>query len=323
VDERCDPLKATRAAIKYLTFLHDQFDSWELAMAAYNSGPGRVRYAIRKSGTKDYWKLQRYLPRETRAYVPGFIAASYILNYYQDHGLAPELPSSDFTHTETVEVFKGISFTEISSVTGVPLEVIQELNPVFVRRYIPQSNSGYTLRLPVFAAAAMQVYLTDDAAEVDLVNFEGIETGVDVEYVDRLVEETYTIRAGDNLYNIARTNGCSVDDLKSWNRLSGNTIHIGQRLKIKKMAKVLIRVPKAMQVSRSLVEVPLLPVLSSVTNHGMIRQIPTPSVVPPVMPVQLDISSSPVMIRRRTSLRSLGIPVGSVHSVLSPGTSLE
>jgi membrane-bound lytic murein transglycosylase D len=324
VDERCDPLKATRAAIKYLTFLHDQFESWELAMAAYNSGPGRVRYAIRKSGSKDYWKLQRYLPRETRAYVPGFIAASYILNYYQDHGLAPEYPSSDFTHTETVEVFKSLSFSEISSVTGVPMEVIQELNPVFIRKYIPQSNSGYPLKLPVFAATAMRIYLTEDAAPIELVNFEGIETGVDVEYVDRLVEETYIIRSGDNLYNIARVNGCSVDDLKAWNRLSSNTIHIGQRLKVKKMSKVLIRVPKATPVARALVEVPLLPVQSFVTRPAdIIREVPIPNVPAPTMRTQLNVSSSPVVIRRRTSLRSMGINSTQVHSVLAPGTSLE
>jgi len=324
VDERCDPVKATRAAIKYLSFLHEQFDSWELAMAAYNSGPGRVRYAIRRSGTKDYWKLQRYLPRETRSYVPGFIAASYILNFYADHGLVPEYPSSDFTQTESVQVFKGLSFSEISSVTGVPVEVIRELNPVFVRNYIPESSNGYTIALPDFAATTLQVYLMEDAASVEASEFEGIETGVDVEFVDRLVEEVYLVESGDNLYNIARENGCTVDDLKTWNHLSGNTIHIGQRLKMKKMAKVLIRVSPPPPPTRTQVHIATLPVVALVSDPGRaIRTFSISDLPQPVVHETQSIILSPVVIRRRTSLRWMGVDQVPQSTALTPGTRIQ
>ena len=133
IDDRCDPEMSTKAAIKYLGNLYRQFDSWELAMAAYNAGPGRVRYAIRKSGSKDYWKLQGYLPRETRAYVPGFIAASYVLNYYQDHGLEPAFPGDDLLQTATMQVFEDISFSKIGQITGVTEEIIYHLNPKYIR----------------------------------------------------------------------------------------------------------------------------------------------------------------------------------------------
>lgn len=326
VDERCDPVKSTRAAIRYLTMLYTQFDSWELAMAAYNSGPGRVRYAIRRSGTKDYWKLQRYLPRETRAYVPGFIAASYVLNFYEDHGLNPVFPEQSMHETESVLVHEGISFSEIQTVTGVPSEVITLLNPIFVRKYIPHSESGHTLILPATAALTMRAYLASDKGLVEVTEFEGIETGVDLEYVDRLVDEIYYVRPGDNLYNIARHNGCSVDDLKTWNRLSGNTIHIGQKLKIRKMVKVLVRaVPPVITppAREQIVFTPLPSTLqASFDAHRVMPEVTTGEQVPQQVS-RRTMTSEPMTVRRRLSLRNMGVSGDGVHGCLVPGACVN
>lgn len=322
LDERCDPVKSTRAAIKYLTALYAQFDSWELAMAAYNSGPGRVRYAIRRSGSKDYWKLQRYLPRETRAYVPGFIAASYVLNYYEDHGLSPAFPENDLLETETVTIHTGISFSEVQTVTRVPMEILCMLNPMYVRRYIPQSEHGYTLVLPAYAAVTMEAYLASDKGLVEVTEFEEIETGVELEYVNRLVDEIYFVRAGDNLYNISRNNGCSVDDLKTWNRLSGNTIHIGQQLKIRKMARVLVKVetPPAPQL-RQAIHIAPVPTAGK-ANVGTDRAIGSVSMAPVPLPSRSSMVQEPNTVRRRLSVRHI-VPQKLQGQCLTPGSCVN
>ena len=166
IDERRDPEKSTEAAVKYLKQLYERFGSWELAMAGYNAGPGRVNSAIRRSGTKDYWKLQKYLPRETRSYVPGFIAANYLFNHYSDHKLVPKRPHSDMLNTSVVRIYEGMSFTDINSATGVKMSTLRTLNPMYSRRYIPQSVAGYQLQLPTMAAAMLVAHLGIEEGDV-------------------------------------------------------------------------------------------------------------------------------------------------------------
>ena len=148
VDERKDPYLSTRAAYKYLTQLHKEFDDWTLALAAYNCGPGNVRKAIRKSQSRDFWKLEKFLPKETRRYIPKFIAASYLMNYYNFHQLTPNVETPIFEKTAIARIYSYTSFSEISKVTGVGINVIKELNPSFRGNYIPQSTKGYLLTLP-------------------------------------------------------------------------------------------------------------------------------------------------------------------------------
>ncbi len=151
LDERRDVEKSTHAAAQYLKHLYDRFGDWTLAIAAYNCGPGNVRKAIRKSGgKKDYWAIQKYLPRETRQYIPKFIAMSYVMNYYYEHGLIPELPPREFFHTVKALSFQRISFRELSKNTGLDIDVISTLNPQFIRNYIPKSKGNtYHLVLPI------------------------------------------------------------------------------------------------------------------------------------------------------------------------------
>ncbi len=161
VDERRDPIKATEAALNYLSDLYNQFDDWTLALAAYNCGPGNVRKAMRRSGKKDYWGIRSYLPKETRKYIPRFVAASYIMNYYHDYDLQPELPEDEYRFTATAKVFDHISFKNLSAEIGLAKETISALNPSYLKSYIPKNPAGYFLTLP---ESSMYNYLDNDAS---------------------------------------------------------------------------------------------------------------------------------------------------------------
>jgi len=148
VDERKDPYLSTKAAYEYLRNLHEEFGDWTLALAAYNCGPGNVRKAIRKSQSKNFWKLEKFLPKETRRYIPKFIAASYLMNYYDFHSLKPVLESPKFAKTAIAKIYDYTTFKNISLATGVKVSTIKELNPSFNGNYIPKSTKGYLLTLP-------------------------------------------------------------------------------------------------------------------------------------------------------------------------------
>ena len=150
IDERRDIEKSTEAAADYLLYLHGKFDDWTLAIAAYNCGPGNLRKAIRKSGGKrSFWEIQKYLPRETREYVPKFIAMSYVMNYYYEHDLVPDVPHENFTNTSSAKVFEKINLRRLSKELNIDLKVLKTLNPSYIRNFIPKSEDGiYNLVLP-------------------------------------------------------------------------------------------------------------------------------------------------------------------------------
>ena len=150
VDERRDVEKSTKAAADYLLKLYNQFDDWTLAIAAYNCGPGNMRKAIRKSGgKKSFWEVMEYLPRETREYVPKFIAVTYLMNYYNEHNLMPAIPNQDLINTSTAKVYESLNLNSLSKELDIELRTMRTLNPSFIRNYIPKSVDGkYNLVLP-------------------------------------------------------------------------------------------------------------------------------------------------------------------------------
>lgn len=150
IDERRDVEKSTEAAADYLLYLYEKFDDWTLAIAAYNCGPGNLRKAIRKSGGKrNFWDIKKYLPRETREYVPKFIAMSYVMNYYYEHDLVPNQPHKNLTNTSSAQVFEKINLRKLSRELDIDLNVLKTLNPSYIRNYIPKSEDGkYNLVLP-------------------------------------------------------------------------------------------------------------------------------------------------------------------------------
>lgn len=149
IDERYSVEESTEAALNFLSDLYDQFDDWTLALAAYNCGPGNVRKAIRRSGgEKDFWKIKRFLPKETRNYVPKFVAISYLLKHFRDYGIQPDIPDKRFFETADALVYRHLTFKEISTVTGLPMDIIKKMNYSYRRNFIPANTKGYKLTLP-------------------------------------------------------------------------------------------------------------------------------------------------------------------------------
>lgn len=148
VDERYDPQKSTEAAMLYLKALHNRFDDWTLAIAAYNCGEGCVEKAIRKGETRNFWELKKHLPKETQKYISRFIAAAYVMDNYIFHDLQPAYPDYNLQLTKAVKVYDRKSFEEISEETGYSLEIIQKLNPSYKLGIIPPTAEGSYLVLP-------------------------------------------------------------------------------------------------------------------------------------------------------------------------------
>lgn len=148
VDERMDPEKSTEAAAKYLHNLYQEFNDWTLVLAAYNSGAGNVRKAIRKAGSRSYWEFYGYLPNETRSYLPKFVAAAYLANYYELHDIDAQVVDSEMANTISAKIYEEISFQDISKASGTSIEMIETLNPEFIKGFIPKSAGNYTLTLP-------------------------------------------------------------------------------------------------------------------------------------------------------------------------------
>lgn len=232
VDERRDPIKSTQTAITYLSYLHNLYDDWLLALAAYNAGPGNVNKAIRRAGgKKDFWAIQYGLPRETRNYVPSFMAVSYLLSHASDHNLYPVKPKFEIRNVDTVTVKQALHFNQISQVLCVPYKDIVFLNPQYKRAYVPVKQSdtiSYTITLPVsiigdFLANEQIIY---NYKEKD------IETTPEDVYANRS-EIVHRVRSGESLGLIAQRYNVRVSELRGWNNLSSRGfIYPGQKLVI-------------------------------------------------------------------------------------------
>ncbi len=159
LDERLDPTLGCAAGLEYLNRQYDRYGDWALALAAYNSGPGNVNRAKRRSGSSDYWKLRRFLPRETRDYVPNFIAAIFLTSYHHHYGLAASQIPLDDQLTERIQVYRKLSLHRVAQVTGLRPEVVIELNPQYLRGYLPGLRGGHLLQLPKRVMPAMLHYL--------------------------------------------------------------------------------------------------------------------------------------------------------------------
>lgn len=232
VDERMDPVLATDAAAKYLSTLYRVFEDWDLVLASYNSGPGNVSKAIRRSGgSKDYWELRPYLPRETAGYVPAFLAVMYIFEYAEEHDFQIPSPRITYYETDTIRTKRMLTFDQISDITGVESEMLQFLNPSYKLDIIPHiTDENYTLRLPrdkagIFVSNEESIY---EYAETEL----AAKKKELPEFVETESSIRYRVKSGDFLGKIAEMYGVSVTSIKRWNNLRSNNLRIGQRLTI-------------------------------------------------------------------------------------------
>jgi membrane-bound lytic murein transglycosylase D len=231
-DDRMDPYKSTVAACEYMMDLHKMYDDWNLVLAAYNSGPGNVNRAIRRSGGhKDYWKIRPFLPRETRGYVPAFIAVNYMMNYAEEHHIYPLVTPMTNALVDTVHLKRSMSFAQISNYVDVSEELLADINPMYKLKFIPESKEEMTLCLPLDKIGLFLVNEKAIYADMRRIKVEDSVAGKEKE--DQTPEMlVHYVRSGEFLGYIANKYRCSVRDLMAWNNLRSSRLDVGDRLVI-------------------------------------------------------------------------------------------
>ncbi len=233
IDDRMDPEKSTEAACRFLSYLYNYFGDWELALAGYNSGPGRVNRSIRYAdGQRDFRAIYKYLPNETKAYVPKFVAVAYVFNYAEEHNLFPD-ESLYLPEYDTLEVSQFMNVETFANSAGICLEDLELLNPQIKHSAIPATAKKYPLRIPAdlkdsLASRRLELLAAASVGREEIEKLAANEVGA-VAGRERVV---YKVKSGDVLGSIALRHHVRVSDIKKWNRLSSNTIKIGQTLKI-------------------------------------------------------------------------------------------
>lgn len=263
VDERSDALKATAAASDYMTRMFNVFNDWELVLASYNSGPGNVTKAIRRSGGKtNYWDIRNHLPKETQGYVPAFYATMYLFEYHKEHGINPERAVVKNFETDTVAVKNQMSFKQIADLLDMPQSQIQLLNPSYKLNVVPYyQGEQHFLRLPkdkiatfvsnedkIYAYVKYQSGFKTMSTQLAMKVAPKVKPAVTREAVTASKDiQFYKVRKGDNLGAIADKYNVNISDLKKWNNLKSNSVAFGRTLKIKSEAETVsknIKEPK-------------------------------------------------------------------------------
>ncbi|MGZ2371043.1 transglycosylase SLT domain-containing protein [Ancylomarina sp. YFZ004] len=232
VDERMDPVKSTDAACKYLQYLYRIFGDWQLAIAAYNGGPGVVRDAIKASGGKtNFWEIAAFLPDQTRTYVPAFIAVNYVMNYNKEHNIDPKNMKFSYLKLSDVTVKEPLSLQTVSEKLGISIVDLRRLNPIYKLDFIPSSELPAKLTLPVDKALA---YVEKEselyAAPKTKVLYHDIERTMSLTNGKKCI--IHIVKAGEFFHKIAMKYACTSNNIKKWNNLTGDLLHIGQKLKV-------------------------------------------------------------------------------------------
>ena len=225
IDERSDVYKATEAAAEYLSSLYKMFGDWQMVLAAYNAGPGTISKAIRRSGgKKTYWEIRPFLPTETQAYVPAFIAANYVMNYPTEHNIYASAPRKTYFEVDTAVVKEPMSFEQISAALDVPVEEVIYFNPQYRKNMIPAGGNALTLpkeKIGTFISNETEIY-----AAIKSQKLVAQESTLAV----KEIQKTHTVRNGEKLSTIARKYGVTIADLKSWNYIGKKGVKAGKKL---------------------------------------------------------------------------------------------
>lgn len=235
VDERLDPVKSADAAARYLRDSYGVFGDWNLAISSYNCGAGNVSKAIRRSGSRNFWDIYDFLPRETRGYVPAFVGAMYAFRYYKEHGLEPATIGMP-EHVDTFHISNMLHFQQINEIVGVPVQTLRDLNPQYIHDIIPKNEKEpYILRLPFRYTASFiehedTVYKHRSKELFNPTTLENLTTASQ----ERIV---YRVKSGDYLGRIASRYHVSVNNIKKWNNLKNNNLRVGQKLIIYRKVK--------------------------------------------------------------------------------------
>jgi membrane-bound lytic murein transglycosylase D len=254
IDQRMDPVAATNAACRFLKKLYGIYGDWNLALAAYNAGPGNVNKAIRRSGNKtSYWEIRPFLPTETQSYVPNFIAATYMLNYFAEHNIVPAEAKIHYQQIDTMCLSAGIHMNTISKLVEWPIEEIQALNPVYKTTYIPKTSppqciSGPLEKIGLLVSIEEDMYMTELkaynpvlAAQMEK-DKDTTPVALETLYLDTTnISDTanlegyiyHKVKSGETLTAISKKYTVTIDDILDWNDLRTTNIYVGQRLLLK------------------------------------------------------------------------------------------
>jgi membrane-bound lytic murein transglycosylase D len=232
IDERRDPFKSTEAACRYLKYLNNTYNDWHLVLSSYNGGPGEVRKAIERSGGEtNYWKLRPLLSEQAKNYVPAFIAAVYMMNFYKEHGIVPVNPPYRYQQLDTLHIRYAVNFEQISAIIKLPVDQLRMLNPVYRRDYIPEGKPWSVLVVPVDKIPAYLQY------EVSILGYCAVPT--DYNLMVRNAGATagrtkiiHEVLPGEFTHRIAMKYNCTLENIKAWNNLPGFEVKAGQRLVI-------------------------------------------------------------------------------------------
>jgi len=229
IDERFDPIKSTEAACKYLSSLYKTFNDWDLALAAYNSGPGNVSKAIKRAGGKtNYWEIRNYLPQETQGYLPAFYATFYIFEFAKTHRLEAVKSGLSYVEVDTIHIKKQVSFQSIINKTNISADLLKSLNPQYKKEIVPQSNNkSYILTLPIEMVHSYISSSTKCNSNVRNGNLTTTTFPIKI-----TASNSYKVEIGDNLNNIASKHHISLEQLKKWNGLQTDYVIAEQRLVI-------------------------------------------------------------------------------------------
>ena len=251
VDERCDPYKSTVAACRYFTYLYGIYHDWSLVLAAYNSGPGNVNKAIRRSGGgRTYWEIRPYLPQETQGYVPAFIAVNYVMNYSDEHNLKAIIPPINGMDMDTVHVNHEVSLKQISDILDVPYEDVRYLNPSYILGIIPYTGEPSTLVLP---RAKIAAFITNERAIYDYADRAKPNRNYSVPSptnstaskanqnmgasLTKVAAKYHTVKSGESLGTIASRYHITTTQIRKWNGMKSSTVRKGQTLVVKPAVK--------------------------------------------------------------------------------------
>ena len=228
-DERCDPVKSTDAACRYLAYLYQNLQDWQLALAAYNGGIGEIQKAIvRSGGKKNYWDLRPFLSEQVKGYVPAFIAVNYVMNHYSSHKITPSNPIIRFSETDTVVLYKTLTFSQISAASGASMELISLLNPSYTKEIVPADEKPVKIVIPkknVIPFIEKEKMLFPALKPVANIGFWRQHSPVASKHI---------VQKGEYFHAIAMKYQTSIDQIMQWNRLTSKNLRIGQQLTIYK-----------------------------------------------------------------------------------------
>ncbi len=230
IDERKDPYKSTDAACRYLQYLYNTFNDWQLVLASYNGGPGDIRKAIERSnGKTGYWEIRPHLTTQAQNYVPAFIASYYLMTYYKEHNIEPVIPAYTYKNTDTLWINYPVSFKQISEITGVSTEDLKFLNPIYIKEFIPDMGKPALLTLP---SGIVQEYLRNESRIIgkSFAKQDYNSMADDAGSTDNKIKIIHTVHKGEFFHKIALKYNCTLENIKAWNGLTDNFLYPGQEL---------------------------------------------------------------------------------------------